>query len=325
MNKTTAIAHPNIAFIKYWGNRDRQLRIPSNGSISMNLGDLESRTQVSFDGNLEADQLYLNGQEVQGKPLYRVSALLQKVRELSGDKQYARVESENNFPTGAGVASSASGFAALSLAASCAAGLELSEREVSRLARTGSGSACRSVPAGFVEWLPGEDDQSSYAVSIANPEHWDLTDCIAVVSQAHKSTGSQEGHAFADSSPIQAARLEDTQRRLDMCRQAILQRDFDAFAQITELDSNLMHAVMQTSNPALLYWCPATIAVMQAVPDWRKAGLPACYTIDAGPNVHVICPSQSAPEVKKRLRQIPGVQCVITSKNGGAARCTVNK
>jgi diphosphomevalonate decarboxylase len=325
MQTRTAIAHPHIAFIKYWGNRDPQQRIPSNSSISMNLGDLQSRTRVSFEEELIADRLLLNGQEEQGAPLTRVSALLDRVRELSGANLYARVVSENNFPTGTGVASSASGFAALSLAASCAARLELNEREISRLARTGSGSACRSVPRGFVEWLAGEDDQSSYAVSIASPDHWDLTDCIAVVSQAHKSTGSQEGHDLADSSPLQKARLEDTQRRLDICRQAILQRDFEAFAQITELDSNLMHAVMQTSDPTLLYWHPATVAVMQAVPDWRRGGLPACYTIDAGPNVHVICPSQSVPEVKKRLRQIPGVQCVITSGPGGAARCTANK
>jgi diphosphomevalonate decarboxylase len=318
LNNASAIAHPNIAFIKYWGNRDPDLRIPTNGSISMNLAGLHTRTQVTFDPRLEADQLAINGAEISGDGLRRVSRFLEQVRRMAGLELYARVVSSNNFPTGAGIASSASAFAALSLAASIAAGLELSTAELSRLARTGSGSASRSVPAGFVEWLAGQDD-SSYAVSIAPPEHWDLVDCIAIVSQTHKQTGSTAGHRLAGTSPLQTARVSDAALRLERCRQAILARDFAAFAEVVELDSNLMHAVMMTSTPSLLYWQPATLAVMHAVRAWRDQGLPACYTIDAGPNVHVLCPGSYADEVSNRLAQIYGVQKVLKAGPGGPA------
>jgi diphosphomevalonate decarboxylase len=320
-NSATAIANPNIAFIKYWGNSDHHLRIPSNGSISMNLEGLYSRTQVSFEPSLQHDQLVLNGNQTKGIALERVSALLEHVREMAGLRQCALVESENNFPTGTGIASSASAFAALALAASCAAGLELDERELSRLARRGSGSACRSVPGGFVEWIAGEDDESSYAVSIAPPEHWDLVDHVAIVSQEHKPTGSNEGHPLADTSLLQAPRLADTPRRLDICRLAILKRDFQALAEVMEVDSNMMHAVMMTSAPILLYWQPATLGVMRSVVGWRKGGIPACYTIDAGPNVHVICQADYASQVKERLEQVPGVKKVLTASPGRPARC----
>jgi diphosphomevalonate decarboxylase len=322
MNATSATAQacPNIAFIKYWGNRDPILRIPANGSISMNLEGLETRTTVTFDSGLAQDQLILNGQSASEEARQRVSMFLDRVRKLAGLNLCARVESQNNFPTGAGIASSASAFAALSLAASAAAGLKLSERECSRLARRGSGSACRSVPGGFVEWQAGSDDESSYAYSLASAGHWDLVDCVAVVSQEHKPTGSTQGHALAESSQLQAARVASAAGRLETCRKAILQRDFASLAAVAELDCNLMHAVMMTSQPPLLYWQPATLAVMHAVQEWRAGGLPAFYTIDAGPNVHVICPAETASEVAVRLRQIQGVKEVLSAHPGGPAR-----
>jgi diphosphomevalonate decarboxylase len=315
----TGVACANIAFIKYWGNRDPLLRIPSNGSISMNLQGLTTQTQVSFSPELPADQLSLNGKSAAGAALQRVSKFLEHVRQLSGMQWFAQVKSENNFPTGAGIASSASAFAALSLAASRAAGLDLSEAQLSRLARRGSGSACRSVPDGFAEWQAGESDQDSYAYSIAPAGHWNLADCVAIVSQEHKETGSFHGHALADTSPLQPARLADAEQRLAQCRQAILQRDFGSLAQLIELDSNLMHAVMITQNPPLLYWQPTTVEVMHAVQSWRKQGLAAAYTIDAGPNVHIICPAEESAKVKQNLLQIPGVQKVLRAEVGGPA------
>jgi len=323
LKTATAIANPNIAFIKYWGDKDPMLRIPANGSISMNLSNLHSRTTVSYDSTLERDELILDRKVPDGVAVERVTRFLDHVRHLAGISYYARVESENNFPTGSGIASSASAFAALSLAAGKAAGLQLDERSLSRLARRGSGSACRSVPAGFVEWQSGEDDDSSYAFSIAPPDHWQLYDCIAIVSQEHKETGSREGHALAETSLLQDARVGDTTRRLDLCRQAILNRDFEAFADIVELDSNLMHAVMMTSQPRLFYWKPATLAIMRAVVDWRRNGIPVCFTIDAGPNVHVITLGDHSPRVIADLVQIPGVSKVLVSRPGEAVRLSV--
>jgi len=319
----TATAHPNIAFIKYWGNSDEALRLPVNGSISMNLDNLFTRTCVTFNSDLIADSLTINGKVARGPALIRVSKILDLVRHQAGQTGRAAVVSSNNFPIGAGIASSAAAFAALALAASAAAGLDLNEQSLSRLARRGSGSACRSIPGGFVEWQIGSSETDSYAFSIASSKHWSLVDCVAVVSQIHKTTGSSEGHGLAASSPLQNARVADANRRLDLCRQAILTKDFAAFAEVVELDCNMMHAVMQTSSPALLYWQPGTLAVMQAVTAWRAAGQAVCYTIDAGPNVHVICLADFAKQVQLKLAEIIGVEKVLVAGVGGPARLEI--
>ncbi len=312
----TAVACANIALIKYWGNRDHELRLPENGSISFNLGGLHTNTTVVFDSDFEADSLTVNGEEIQNSGLKRVSQFLNIVRELAGRQYYAQVLSTNNFPIGAGVASSAAAFAALSLAGSHALGLELSERDLSRLARRGSGSACRSIPAGYVEWLPGRTDADSYAFSIAPNKHWDLVDVIVIVKTSHKAVGSTAGHALAYTSPIQKARTADAIRRLDIGRSAILNKDFNALAEIVEVDSNLMHAVMMTSNPILMYWEPATITIMKAVPEWRQEGIPVCYTLDAGPNIHLIVRRDYINSIKNKLENLPGIQQILIAPVG---------
>lgn len=324
MTTATAQAFANIAFIKYWGNRDNTLRLPSNSTLSMNLDGLYSRTTVSFQPSLPLDELIINGREVTGPGLDRISYILDIIRGMANIHERAEVMSENNFPSGAGIASSASAFAALALAGSNAAGLKLSEPELSRLARRGSGSASRSIPGGFVEWQAGTGDEDSFAFSIAEPDYWDLVDCVAIVSAAHKKTGSTEGHSIAGTSPLQAARVADAARRLEICRKAILERDFHAFASIVELDSDMMHAVMMTSTPALHYWKPASLEVMNCVRGWRMEGIPACYTVDAGPNIHVICPETEAQIVEKRLRDIQGVANVLVARAGGPAKIVEN-
>lgn len=287
----------------------------------MNLDGLYARTQVTFDPSLCCDDyLNLNGRAESAAALRRVSTFLDHVRRLAGITTFARVVSENNFPMGTGIASSAAAFAALALAASRAAGLVLDEAALSRLARLGSGSACRSVPGGFVEWREGAADVDSYAVSIAPADHWDLVDCVAVIKTGHKTVGSTEGHTLAGTSPLQAARVADTPRRLDACRQAIYQRDFEALAEIIEQDSNMMHAVMMTSHPPLFYWEPGSLELMKAVKDWRRTGLPAAYTLDAGPNVHIICEYSALDEVRRRVEALPFVRSMLVARAGGPAR-----
>jgi len=285
----------------------------------MNLAGLISETSLTFAPDLPQDSLILNHQLASAPALQRVSHFLDVVRQLAGVTLHARIISTNNFPTGAGIASSASAFAALALAASTALNLGLSESQLSRLARRGSGSACRSIPAGFVEWRAGTGDADSYAESIAPPNHWDLVDLVTIVHHAHKTTGSSEGHHLAESSPLNAARLEHAPRRLDACRQAILTRDFDALAQVVEIDSTLMHAVMMTSSPPLFYWEPATLRLLKLIPAWRKQGLPVCCTIDAGPNVHVICLRPAVIEIQHRLAELKCVTQVIPAAPGGHA------
>lgn len=317
IQSATAIAHPNVAFIKYWGNTDDTLRLPQNGSVSMNLKELATRTTVTFDASLPRDIFDLNGVRQSGDSVQRVSNHINTIRGIRGVSSRAHILSENNFPAGVGIASSASAFAALTLASVRAIGIEMSEKDLSRLARRGSGSACRSIPGGFVEWYRGSSDIDSFAVSIAPPDYWDLADCIAIVDTSHKKVGSSEGHSFAKSSPIQQARVSDADRRVDICKQAILNRDILALAEIIEQDSNLLHAVTITAIPAVYYWQPVTLEIMQSVQEWRKTGIPSAFSIDAGPNVHIICESAYADLVKQKLGSMPEVHDVLISHVGG--------
>jgi diphosphomevalonate decarboxylase len=319
MHETTAIAHPNIAFIKYWGNRDNDLRLPVSSSISMSLGALETRTSISRNSELNSDELVLDGSSQSGFALERVSKFLDIIRAASGNHEYARVVSENSFPQSAGVASSASAFAALAMSATHAYGLDLTEKELSILARRGSGSAARSIPAGFVEWHAGSSSEDSFAETIAPHEHWQLWDCIAMVEDQPKKVGSTQGHQLAETSPLQSARLLDADRRLELCRQAILQKDFAKLADVIELDSNMMHAIMLTSLPPLMYWSPLSIEIMRQVAAWRAGGLEVAYTLDAGPNVHIICSADSRHTVIERLAAIQGIMQTIVSPVGEGA------
>ncbi len=318
--QATAQAHPNIALIKYWGNRDAYWRIPTNDSLSFNLDGLWTRTTVTFRPDGKEDRVWVNGRERRGETLRRVQRVLERVRAAAALTWPAEVVSENNFPMGTGIASSAAAFAALATAAVAAAGLPWDEAARSRLARVGSGSAARSVPGGFVRWQAGHDDASSFAYSVAPAEHWALADCIAVVSTTPKAVGSSQGHELAATSPLQAARVADAPRRLALALQAVRQRDFALLAQVVEQDTHLMHAVMQTSQPPLLYWQAASLTVMHAVRTWRNAGRPVAYTLDAGPNVHVLCPAEEAPRVQADLALLPGVSQVLVATVGGPAR-----
>jgi len=317
MRTATAKAHPNIAFIKYWGNRDDDFRLPMNSSISMNLGDLHTITTVEWRDDLTQDTLEINDMIASEVARYRVSIHLEIIRERLEIHDAARVVSHNNFPIGAGIASSASAFAALTVAAVKAAGKTLSERELTTLARRGSGSASRSIPTGFVEWYAGETHENSYAASVAPPHHWDLVDVIAVVNRRHKAVGSQAGHPTAATSDLQSARVRTAQDRLDQCRDALLRKDFAVFADIVEYDSNLMHAIMMTSRPPLFYWEPATLSIMEAVRQWRDDGVRVCYTLDAGPNVHCLCIKEDADVVRSKIESMSDVQTVLVSTPGG--------
>lgn len=317
----TAMASPNIALIKYWGNTDDDLRLPVSPSISFNLAELHTRTTVHWLPELGADEVLINGAPTDEAARARVSVHLDLVRALGKHSGCARVESVNNFPIGTGIASSASAFAALSLAATAALGITLPEAALSALARRGSGSAARSIPGGFVAWHTADDQRDSFAHSFAPADHWDLVDVVAVVSREHKKTGSTAGHAVAATSPLQQARIDSAPARFEQCKNAILARDFDALAEIVELDSNVMHSVMMTGSPSLLYWQPETIAIMQQVRHWRQHdGLDVCYTIDAGPNVHCICTAQSADAISDGLAQLPGVLETRKATPGGPAQ-----
>ncbi|MCY4147021.1 MAG: diphosphomevalonate decarboxylase [Chloroflexi bacterium] len=319
-NIASARAQPNIAIVKYWGNRDHRLRLPANSSLSMNLADLHTTTTVRWSADLLDDRLTINGKSPTVAALQRVQTHLDSLRRRLGTKRRAQVDSRNNFPMGAGIASSASAFAALTMAAVAALRQDMSQRELTTLARLGSGSAARSIPGGFVEWRAADSHEESYAETIAPADHWQLDDVIAIVSDQHKRVGSTSGHASASSSLFQPARVETAMQRLREAKQAIAQRDFERLARVAEADSNLMHAVMMTSSPPLFYWQPLTLAVMAAVRNWREAeGLRVCYTLDAGPNVHCICAADDALAVAARMADLSPEIAILRSPVGGGA------
>lgn len=314
MGKATAVANPNIAFVKYWGKADSALNLPANPSLSMNLAALTTVTTVEFKPGQACDVVTIDGHPAAGQAMDRVVAHLDRVRALAGSGEKARVASRNDFPAATGLASSSSAFAALTLAATQAIGLSLDQAGLSRLARRGSGSACRSVPGGFVLW------ETEEATQVAPPEHWDLCDAIAIVTGQAKAVGSHDGHLLAPTSPLHEARLAAVPGWLAAVSDGLARRDLAAMGPAVEADALAMHGVMMTSRPSLLYWLPATMAVMQSVRAWRDEGLEVYFTIDAGPNVHCLCQAGAASKVEKRLKAVPGVKEVVVSGPGGGVR-----
>jgi diphosphomevalonate decarboxylase len=320
IQKAKAIACSNIAFIKYWGNTNHRLRLAASPSLSMNLADLTITATLAFDPSLDQDQLSLNYVPAPERAAKRIFDYLDLIRARAGLTSRAKVETVSNIPAGAGVASSAAAFAALAVAASVAAGLTLTEAELSALARRGSGSACRSVPGGYCQWPASGSDETSFATSIAPAGHWDLSDLVAIVSPEHKEVGSTRGHSLAETSVLQAARISSAADRFEVCQQALLNKDLATMGSIIEEDAIVMHSVMMTSRPPLYYWQPATLEIIQAIQSWRADGLPVYFTIDAGPNVHLICETEHANRVEALARALPGVKDILRSGVGGPAR-----
>jgi len=320
MQQATAIAHPNIALVKYWGKRDMRLNLPAVGSLSITLDALCTRTQVRFDSALSADRFILDGVD---EDAGRVTACLDLLRAAARIDTRARVDSSNDFPTAAGLASSASGFAALVVAADAALGLGLTPHMLSRHARRGSGSAARSIFGGFVEMARGrrEDGADAVAQPLLDAGAWPLEVLIAVTEQAAKPLASSAAMAAtSESAPYYAAWVRSSRPDLRAARKAVLARDFDALADVSVHSCLKMHALMMSSRPPVLYWNAATVACMRRISALREAGLPVFYTIDAGPQVKAICKSEAHDAVEHALRSIAGVVEVRSSGLGGAAR-----
>ena len=312
--KATAKAPANIASIKYWGRKDEKLRLPANDSISMNLSEVFTVTTVEFSESYKKDEVKLVGKKLDRKEEKRIIDHLDRVRNLAKIKTFAKVVTKNNFPTGTGIASSASGFAALTVAAVKASGLEFSERQLSILARQGSGSACRSIPDGFVEWKSGSSSDSSYAHTLFPPDWLNIVDILAVVEKKTKKISSSEGHALTESSPFYGVRISGMKDKLKKIKQALANKDFKTFGEISEAEAVNMHAVMMTSCPPLYYWTPETLKIILSVIEWREEGLPVYFTIDAGPNVHLLALPEEIDKIVQRLKRIEGIKGIIINK-----------
>ena len=317
-----AVARANIALVKYWGNRDDQLRLPAAGSLSVTLAGLETRTTVT-PGGASSDRLMINGEEVGPAGLARARRVMDAARALAGDPDLPMlVTSDNSFPTAAGLASSASGMAALAVATAGALELNLSKEQLSALARLGSGSACRSIFGGFVRWQPGErdDGEDSHGVQLFPADHWDLRVVVVVVADQQKAVSSADGMArTAATSPYHQAWLASATCDLAAARDAITARNLPALGQVAERSCLRMHANMAASEPPLVYLGPESWHVITEVRRLQGQGVPVFFTADAGPNIKVFCEAEQEADVAAAMGKVQGVKSIIHARVGEGA------
>lgn len=320
--KTIRIQSPaNIAFIKYWGQRDTQNILPYNDSFSMNLSGCFTTIEMKIDAS-DRKELYIK--DYRGKEFVKTegAALEKVIKFYETAKKYLEVKkdfgfeiySENSFPKKAGIASSASFFSGLALAFATAFEKNISQKELSILARlSGSGSACRSIPDGFSCWHKGKDSSSSYAESIAPPDYWDVVDIVLVLNFDEKKVGSQEGHTSAATSPFFQYRLKDLEKRLKDINEAFQKKDFSKFGELIEDEAISMHSVMMTQKPPLYFWSGRTVEVIKKLIQLRKNGLEGYFTIDAGENIHIICQKKDESKCTAYFSTQPEVEDIIVN------------
>ena len=309
-------AHTNIAFIKYWGKEDETLILPKNNSLSLTLDAFYTDTQVCFDKKLNKDILFIDGEEQDKKALKKAQVILDLVRKEAGIHEFARIDSKNHVPTAAGLASSASGLAALAGAASLAADLNLTKEELSRLARRGSGSASRSIYGGFAEWQKGSSDIDSFAIPIDEAD-WDIGMIFIIVDDGRKEVSSTEGmRRVVETSPYYDGWISSTKEDLIDMKSAIKKQDIVKVGEIAERSALKMHALNLSANPPFNYWSPESIEAMRMVSELRKQGYPVYLTMDAGPNVKLICKDSQMEELMEKLLQTFHKEQLVMAKPG---------
>ena len=318
IKKGKARAHANIALIKYWGKKNDELVLPMNSSLSLTLDCFYTETEVVFDDNIEGDFFYLNNSIQDKNATDKVSKFLDLFRHSAGINTPAIVKSINYVPTAAGLASSASGFAALAAAANISSGLNYGPKELSMCDRQGSGSATRSIYGGFVEWQKGTSEGDSYAIEIDDAS-WDIGMVVVVVNKREKAVSSREGmKSTVATSPFYKDWVESAGEDLRQIKIAIKNRDFEQMGSIAESNGLKMHATMLGANPPLSYWEPESVVVMQIVRELRSEGIACYFTMDAGPNVKIICRLSQSNIIKTRLEQIfKSEQIIVTGPGPG--------
>lgn len=321
MSKATAVSHSNIALVKYWGKGDEKLRLPVNSSVAISLDNLTTTTTVEFSESLEKDEVELVGVGFEEGEVEKVSKHLDRVREMAGISMRAKVVSNNSFPKAAGMASSASGFSALSVAAAKAARLTLSEKELSILARHGSGSASRSVPGGVAVWHAGVSSETSFSERIDYPKEWDLRVLLVMAEDTSaKKVGSTEGMALAVTSPYFKTAVSEAEANIDRLKAAMQKDDYKAFGKVIEDECFRLHMLCMTTTPNILYWRGVTVEVFQKLLKIRDNGIYAFFTVDAGPHVHVVCQAKDVEPVKAALGELSGIKTIIECGIGEGAR-----
>lgn len=313
--KATAQAPSNIAIIKYWGKKNPTLNLPFSSTISANYSNLYTQTSVEFDSKLKWDVLIIDGKSNDAQTK-RASNQLDIIRKLANIKTRAKIVSKNNFPKSSGLASSASGFAALTVAGAKAAGLNLGEKELTTIARLGSGSACRSIPAGFVKWEKGTNHKTSYAHSIHPASYWNIDILALIVDTKAKKTSSTDGHNVANTSPLFPSRLKNLPNKVKTIETALKSKNFKLFGETLEEEALELHSIALTSTPPIIYWEPKSIEVMKLCQNLREKNILVYFTFDAGPQPVLFCQEKDTVRLVKAIKsQIKGIK-IIKSKIG---------
>ncbi len=321
MSSSTARALANLALVKYFGKRDVTLNLPAAGSLSLTLEPLSTTTAVTFDTSLEWDCIQLDGEDAPTGFAERVIRFLDLVRTTVDTQCFARVTTQNSFPTAAGLASSAAGFAALAVAATTALGQQLTPRQLSVLARQGSGSACRSISGGISVWQAGKraDGEDSFATAIAGPDWWDLRVVIGITDAGPKSIGSTAAmEQTRRTSPFYGQWIETVNRDLVAAGEAVKSKRFEQLGAIAEHNALAMHAAALAARPAIVLWNGATVEALKRIQQLRADGIPAYFTCDAGPQPKALCLPADEDDVALTLADVPGVQSTIRCRIGGA-------
>jgi diphosphomevalonate decarboxylase len=317
--RATARAFTNIALIKYWGKRDESLFLPMNSSLSITLDKFYTTTSVEFCSCLSTDVFVINNQLGGVEEVNKISRFLDKVRKLSGKSLKAVVNTTNNVPTAAGFASSASGYAALAAAATKAIGLNLDSESMSRLARQGSGSACRSIHGGLVEWQKGEkeDGTDSFAKPIEEGQDWHISIFSVQLTSEPKAVSSRDGmKRTVETSPFYSGWLVGVEKDLLQAKEAIRTRNFELLGNTIEANALKMHATTLGADPPFMYWSSATMDVIQEVQALRAIGIHAYFTIDAGPNVKVLCQPKDEQISHDALSKLANVEDIYLCHQG---------
>lgn len=319
--KIETISNTNIALVKYWGKKDSKLKTPLNNSISMTLDKLHTKTSIEIIDSNE-DEIIFNGKISEGSEKNKIVKFIDLIRNDFDKKDtYFKLNTENNFPTASGLASSASGFSALAVAVSEALNLNLSKKELSIYARKGSGSASRSIFGGFAEWEKGsfEDGSDSYAVQIVDENYWDVRMLVTIVEDKKKDKSSTNGmEETVNTCPFYPAWLDTIEKDLNDVRSGILERDFEKVGQVMEQNCLKMHATMMTTKPSIIYWKPLTLEIIHKIRELREQGIPAYFTIDAGANVKVLCLPEYSEQIKSFLLETNGLKGIIDCKAGSS-------
>jgi diphosphomevalonate decarboxylase len=323
LQRVAAFAPSNIALTKYWGKRDHTLNLPLASSISVTLSELGSLTVCAPEPGLEHDVMAVDDRPLDDAGMIKVRRVLDIIRQMAGSDVHAGLNSINTVPTARGLASSASAFAALAMAASHAYGLELDKAALSRLARTGSGSASRSIHGGFVQWECGNkaDGSDSEARQLFAADYWPLTILVAQVRDGKKKVSSTSGMRMAASDSLTfRGWIDQCEKDVIACQAALAQKDMARLADVVEGNAMAMHGTMMASRPPLLYWQPATVAIIHTVRALRADGTACCFTIDAGSSVVVLVEPSDAGPVAAALAEIDGVEAVLQTRVGEGAR-----